>query len=88
MEFRVDENDVAKCISFFNSTVQQYIANFSKINIPNSIKELLDSDTINPGSLPFCISVAVRKFKALVMDWIKNHINIKSEKFPIFLIVT
>jgi len=80
LEFKIDGNDVAKCNSFFNSTVQQYIDNFSKINIPNSIKELLDSDTLNSGSLPFCVSVAVRKFKALVTDWIKNHINIKSKK--------
>lgn len=63
---------------FLSSTIQQYVDNFSKSNIPNSIKELLDSDTINPDSLPFCIVVAVRKFKALVTEWVKNHINIKS----------
>lgn len=43
------------------------------------MKELLDSDTVNPVSLPFCIDVTVRKFKALVAEWVKNHINIKSK---------
>lgn len=78
MEFKIDENDIAKCSVFLNSTVQQYVDTFSKQNISNSIKELLDSDSVNPGSLPFCIAVGVRKFKALVAEWVKNHINIKS----------
>lgn len=43
------------------------------------MKELLDSDTVNPVSLPFCVDVTVRKFKALVAEWVKNHINIKSK---------
>lgn len=74
----MDENDITKCSIFLNSTVQQYVDGFSKKNIPNSIKELLDSDSVNPGSLPFCIAVGVRKFKALVAEWVKNHLNIKS----------
>lgn len=78
MEFKIDENDIMKCSMFLNSTVQQYVETFSKQNIPNSIKELLDSDSVNPGSLPFCIAVGVRKFKALVAEWVKNHLNIKS----------
>jgi hypothetical protein len=65
---------------FLNTTIQQYIEHFSKYNIPNSMKELLDSDTVNPVSLPFCIDVTVRKFKALVAEWVKDHINIKSKK--------
>lgn len=65
---------------FLSSTIQQYVDSYSKTNIPNSIKELLDSETLNPGSLPFCIAVAVRKFKALVTEWVKSHINIKSKK--------
>lgn len=64
---------------FLSTTIQQYIDNFSKHNIPNSIKELLDSDSVNPGSLPFCTAVSVRKFKTLVTEWVKNHINIKSK---------
>lgn len=78
MEFKIDENDITKCSVFLNSTVQQYVDTFSKQNIPTSIKELLDSDSVNPGSLPFCIAVGVRKFKALVTEWVKNHLNIKS----------
>ncbi|XP_025191924.1 codanin-1 isoform X1 [Melanaphis sacchari] len=77
-EFKLDENDVAKCSLFLSSSIQQYVDHFSKKNIPNSIKELLDSESLNPGSLPFCIAVTVRKFKALVTDWVKNHINIKN----------
>jgi len=69
---------------YFSSTIQQYMENFSKNNIPNSIKELLDSDTVNPGSLPFCVAVAIRKFKALVNEWVKNHINIKSKIFILY----
>lgn len=76
--FKVDENDVAKCSLFLSSSIQQYVDHFSKNNIPNSIQELLDSESVNPGSLPFCIAVTVRKFKALVTDWVKNHINIKN----------
>lgn len=76
--FIVDENDVAKCSLFLSSSIQQYVDHFSKNNIPNSIKELLDSESVNPGSLSFCIAVTVRKFKALVTDWVKNHINIKN----------
>lgn len=70
---------------FLNSTIQQYVDYFAKNNIPKSIKELLDSDTVNPISLPFCIDVTVRKFKALVAEWVKNHINIKSKKSVILL---
>lgn len=73
---------------FLNSTIQQYIDKFSKNNIPNSIKELLDSDTVNPGSLPFCIAVTIRKFKALVTEWVKNHINIKSKQGPLVIFLT
>lgn len=80
-EFKIDENDIAKCSVFLSSIIQQYVDNFSKNNIPNSLKELLDTDTVNSGSLPFCIAVAVRKFKALVTEWVKNHINIKSNDF-------
>lgn len=69
---------------FLSTTIQQYVDYFSKNNIPNSIKELLDSDTVNPDSLPFCVAVAVQKFKALVTEWVKNHINIKSKKSLIF----
>lgn len=79
-EFKVDENDVTKCSVFLSSTIQQFVDQFSKNNIPNSLKELLDSETVNPGSMPFCIAVTVRKFKALVTEWVKNHINIKSKK--------
>lgn len=82
--FNIDENDIAKCSVFLNSTIQQYVENFSKHNIPNSIKELLD-DSMNPGSLPFCVAVGVRKFKALVTEWVKNHINIKSKIYIFFL---
>lgn len=78
MEFKIDENEISKCSVYMSSTIQQYVDNFSKNNIPNSMKELLDTDTVNSGSLPFCIAVAVRKFKALVTEWVKNHINIKS----------
>ncbi|XP_025415037.1 codanin-1 [Sipha flava] len=78
IEFNVDESDIAKCNVFLNTTIQQYIEHFSKYNIPNSMKELLDSDTVNPVSLPFCIDVTVRKFKALVAEWVKDHINIKN----------
>lgn len=80
-------NDIAKCNTFLNSTVQQYVDNFSKNNIPNSINELLDSDIVNPGSLPFCVAVAVRKFKALVNEWVKNHINIKSTILIFFFVL-
>lgn len=69
-----------------SATIQQYVDGYSKTNIPNSIKELLDSETLNPYSLPFCIAVAVRKFKALVTEWVKTHINIKSNKIIFKLI--
>jgi len=78
IDFKLDENDVTKCSLFLSSSIQQYVDHFSRNNIPNSIKELLDAESVNPGSLPFCIAVTVRKFKALVTDWVKNHINIKS----------
>ncbi|XP_050426498.1 codanin-1 isoform X2 [Adelges cooleyi] len=77
-EFKIDESDVSKCSMFMSTTIQQYVDNYSKNNIPNSLKELLDPNTVNPNSLPFCIAVTVRKFKTLVSEWVKNHINIKS----------
>lgn len=73
---------------FLSSTIQQYVDSYSKNNIPNSIKELLDPETINSGSLTFCIAVAVRKFKALVTEWVKNHINIKSKKYSLIFYTT
>lgn len=68
-----------------SSTIQQYIDHFSKTNIPSSIKELLDFNTVKPDSLPFCIAVTIRKFKELVAEWVKNHINIKSIQNRILL---
>ncbi|VVC38331.1 Codanin-1, C-terminal domain [Cinara cedri] len=78
LEFHIDGTDIEKCNVFMNSTIQQYMDNFSKINIPNSLKELLDSNIISPNSLPFCNAVTIRKFKELVTEWVKNHINIKN----------
>lgn len=62
---------------FLSAAIQQYVDHFSRNNIPNSVKELLDCELVNEGSFPFCIAVTVRKFKALVTEWVKNHINIK-----------
>lgn len=68
-----------------SSTIQQYIDQFAKTNIPSAIKELLDSNTVKPDSLPFCIAVTIRKFKELVTEWVKDHINIKSIQNHILL---
>ncbi|XP_050528822.1 codanin-1 [Daktulosphaira vitifoliae] len=77
-DFKIDENDVTKTSMFLNTLIQKYIDDFAKNNIPISLKQLLDSNILNPHSLSFCTAVAVRKLKILVSEWVKNHINIKN----------